>query len=996
METHTPSAFGELLRRYRVAAVLTQEELAARAGLSARAVSDLERGVKSRPHAYTVRRLSEALGLEGPARVALEAARGRGTGAAGTPVGASGGVAAPLPRGTGPPPLVGRTCELALLERHLVGEGPPLLLLAGEPGIGKSRLLRAAAQRATGHGWRVLVGGCQRRRGQEPFAPLLEALESYLTCRGRSELQADLRGCAWLVRLLPELAAGPIEPLPAWTLSPQQERRLIDKAVGRLLANVAGPAGTLLLLDDLQWAGTDALELLVTLVRAATEPPVRVIGAYRDTEVQADDPLAGVLADLAQAGLACQHTLGPLTAEEAWQLLDDLLDDCLADAAEVRERVVQRAGGVPFYLVSYAQGLRVHGPESPAVEAVPWDVAQGVRQRVAALPGPARAVLGAAAVIGRVVPAALLAVVADHGEREVLTALDMASRARLLIEKDQTYQFAHDLIREVVEADVGTARRLVLHRRIAEALEREPGERVVEVLAYHYGRAGMPEQAVLYLEQAGDRAWAQHANAAAEGYYRELVARVERLGRALDAARAREKLGAVLTTAGWYDAALRVLEHAAETYRAREDLESLARVTGLIGLVYQNRGPREEGVARLQALLEHLEVCRLSHSHGLVKLYVALPDLLVWWCGRYREGLVTSERAVALARTLGDEQLLAEALAAHGLAHLAVGHLIEARRALEEAIPLAESAGDLVESLPKALWLLSIVCLRSGELDRSTLCCERELAVTERSGHAARTAAATALRGLIAYVGGDWARARRDGEQALVLGHQIGTCWADSLCLTVLGLVSYGEGRWDTAAYYLEESVMVGKRVGHLSCIHFAPSVLAECDLLEGHPERARARLAPLLEKAGPEEVDVSLLLPPYAWAHLELGDVVAAAAIVGRAIANARARNDRLNLVDALRVQALVAIRQGQWHEVVQALEEGITLAHSMPYPYGAARLLHVSGGMHLQKGELGPARERLEAALAIFRRLGARKDIERVEQAIAKPGRQHSGDPC
>src|SRR5439155_16246383 len=199
--------------------------------------------------------------------------------------------------GGGPPPLVGRQGELALLERHLAGEGPPLLLLAGEPGIGKSRLLRAAAQRATGCGWRVLVGGCQRRRGQAPFAPLLEALESYLARRGRTELRADLRGCAWLVRLLPELASGPIEPLPAWTLPPEQERRLLDKAVGRLLANVAGPAGTLLLLDDLQWADPDALELLATLVRAAAEIPLRVLGAYRDTEVQTNDALAGVLAD---------------------------------------------------------------------------------------------------------------------------------------------------------------------------------------------------------------------------------------------------------------------------------------------------------------------------------------------------------------------------------------------------------------------------------------------------------------------------------------------------------------------------------------------------------------------------------------------------------------------------------------------------------------------------------------------------------------------------
>jgi predicted ATPase len=159
----------------------------------------------------------------------------------------------------------------------------------GEPGIGKTSLLREAVQRAPGQGWHVLEGGCQRRGGQEPYAPLLQALERHLRQRAPAQVRTDLRGCAWLVRLLPELAAAPIEPLPAWTLAPEQERRLMVGAVARFLGNVAGSAGTLFLLDDLQWAGNDALDLLATLVRS-TEAPLRVVGAYRDTEVQPHDP----------------------------------------------------------------------------------------------------------------------------------------------------------------------------------------------------------------------------------------------------------------------------------------------------------------------------------------------------------------------------------------------------------------------------------------------------------------------------------------------------------------------------------------------------------------------------------------------------------------------------------------------------------------------------------------------------------------------------------
>jgi tetratricopeptide (TPR) repeat protein len=161
--------------------------------------------------------------------------------------------------------------------------------------------------------------------------------------------------------------------------------------------------------------------------------------------------------------------------------------------------------------------------------------------------------------------------------------------------------------------------------------------------------------------------------------------------------------------------------------------------------------------------------------------------------------------------------------------------------------------------------------------------------------------------------------------------------------------------------------------------------VLAECDLLEGRPERACARLAPLLDRAALEDADVSPLLAAFAWAQLELGKVAAAAEIVGRAITLARARNDRFNLVNTLRVRTLVAMRQGQWAEAELALEEGLALARRIPYPYAEARLWRIYGEMHARKDETESARERLEAALAIFRLLGARKDAERVEQTLA-----------
>jgi tetratricopeptide (TPR) repeat protein len=778
------------------------------------------------------------------------------------------------------------------------------------------------------------------------------------------------------VPLLPELAAGPIEPLPAWTLSPEQERRLLFNAVVRFVSNVAGPAGTLLVLDDLQWAGLDALDLLGTLVRGVPATPVAVIGAYRETEVQHGDALSVALADLAHAGLATHHALAPLSPEEAEQLLDSLLE---GSASALRQRILQQAGGVPFFVVSCAQGLRLPGGEKAAV---PWDVTQSVRQRVAALPAPAQAILGAAAVIGRVVSPVLLTAVADQPQSEVLATLSAACRARLLEEGERTYQFAHDVIREVVEAGLGAALRLVLHRKVAEALENGSVDPPLEPLAYHYARSDAPERAILYLERAGDHAQAQHAHAAAEAYYRELVERLDELGRQLDGARVREKLGLVLRTVARYDEALAVLEQAAKVHRASGDQNSLGRVTAQIGWVHADRGTPEEGVEHVQRLLDVLESS--DRSPGVAALYGALGNLL-WYRGRYGEQLAVTERASELARALGDDRLLVQAERTRGLALVVIGRVEEARSVLEEASRLAEVLGDLTSLCLALNNAGSVYCWR-GDLETFGRYVGRTLDHAERLGDPGLIAFFTAKRGWVAFYGGDWDQSRTYIERAVAMSRRMAPSTFSMQPVADLGRLCLAEGADGDAVRYLEEARSWAERSGNLHLLRLTQAWLAERDLLVGHPEAAQARLLPLLDRPGLQELDVTTcLLPILAQAYLQHGDVGKAEEVVAQASARGHGANLRLALVDALRVQAMVASRQGHWSEAADALEEGISLARSMPYPYAEARLLYVNGQLHAQKGEQEPAREWLDTALAIFRHLGARKDAERVEQDLA-----------
>ncbi len=974
------ATFAALLKRYRQEAGLTQEELAERARISVRAVSALEQGINRWPRKDTVALLAAALGLLASDRAAFEVAARR----------SARGPAEPSVRLKDVPPLVGREREVALLQRHLAGDGPPVLLVAGEPGIGKSRLLDEACSLAAPARMAVLQGGCQRRGDHDPYAPLLGALKAHIDRQTPSRQRADLRGCAWLVRLLPELASAPIEPLPSWTLPPAQERRLIRDAVARFLANVAGPAGTLLLLDDLQWADGDALDVLASLAPSAAATPLRVVAAYRDTELSPQHPLSLVLADLSHAGLVVRHALAPLAIAAAAALFDSALGDVGAVEPELRRRTMERAAGVPFFVMSCAQGLRLTVETGSGEATIPWTLAQSVRQRVIALEPAARDVLAVAAVIGRAVQIPLLLATTAHPEGDVSAALDAAGHARLLVEQPGPggYWFAHDVIREVVEADLGPARRMALHRRVAEALEGDEllaegaAERRIERLAYHYSRSAAQHKALLYLERAGDGAAARAAHDAALTYYGQWIERADGLGSVQEGARGRERLAAALSTWAQYDEAVAILERAVEMYRAAGDPDDVARVTATLGQVHADRGTPEQGVAVLRPLADGLSDA--PPSPGLAALLVALGHLY-FVSGRYAELLDADRRAEEVARAIGDERALAEALFGQGLALLKIGHIGEGLRSLEEAIPLAERAEHLYV-LCWALYNVAVVYRMGGRFLASRPYTERACTVAERQGNPMLIAVTIGGRGLISFFLGDWMGARDDDERAVAIGRQVGGAWGTAYPLLQLGALCLAEGSWDEAGRLLRECVTVAERSNDVQALRLAHGTLAELDIMLGRSAAAITRLAPLLDRDGTQEHDVEGMLPILAWAYLDDGDIARAEQTARQAVERARASGQNVTLSEALRVHALVAMRGQRWDDAAGLIEEGLVLARGMPFPYGEARLLHLSGLLHAHKGPADTvARERLQAALAIFDRLGARKAVERVRRDIA-----------
>lgn len=953
------ASFGVELRRLRRAAGLTQAELAERSSFSTVYLGMLERGERL-PKASTVDLLAAALALSPPEKLML----GRTLTSPTAPISA-------LPAGrSAAPDLVGRERQVKVLARSIKGDGPHVLCLSGEPGIGKTRLLYEAVEQAERAAWTVLFGACQRR-GADSYAPLLDAMLQYLRACSPSRAAAALEGCEWLTRIAPELVARGLLAPPA-VLPPERERRLIFDAVSIFLSNISSPAGTLLVLDDMQWAAADAVDLLGAIVRRGS----RVVLAYRDTDVDLLDPLSILVADLIHDGLAERFILPPLESNDAEKLLDRVLGDAPSIHAAERNIILRRTGGVPFFVVSFARAA-AEGEYENIEDAVPRPLGESLRHRLALLPPPAQDMLQAAVVIGRQASRTLLDAVTSSPDDDA--ALAVLLRQHLLEEQGDRYRFAHDIIYDVVDAYLSLTRRTLLNRRAAEALEHADGAREVERLAQHYLRSDQPDKALPYLEQAGDRAIARSAHAAAARHYNVLIDRFDALDRPLDAARVREKGARVADTVGAYGDALVMLRRAREVYQAAGDEDGAVRVAVAAAQVYGHSSTPIEGASLLRGQLQ-----RLSPSSGpgpRAALEAALAHML-FLNGEYVEQVEAAERAAALAKDAGDAALMAAAESRKGVGLLLLAKLDEALVVLENAVQLAEAAQEM-DSLWRSIGNIGVIYFCRGEFALLVPYEHRALDLAQRQGDPLAIARTQTNIGEGALYRGHWQAARTEFESALATVSALGDSEAKIYPLLDLATLDYYEGHDQKAALLLQEAARLVESSGDRQAQTWCNGVHAEMEIMAGQPKSAVLLLTSSEDPLLLDDMSVLYVLPTLSWAYLESGDQDFAVAAATKAVDRARAMSHRVILVDALRTAAMAALRDGRLDAAAAALDEGIACTRIMPFPYAEARLRHVYADVALRAGNdggLDEARDHLHAALTLYRELGATPSVERT----------------
>jgi len=574
-------------------------------------------------------------------------------------------------------PLVGRERELAFLaENWQLGRdgGCSLLLVRGEAGVGKTRLVQEFSAPLQWQGARILQGRCYEFEGVLPYQPVAEALKS-LSPALAAGVAAELPGwvSAQVARLAPDLFAA--TPKGA-ALKTGGEQTQLFEGVARFLAGLATQESVLLVFEDLHWATDSTLQLLYYLARHLTDLPLLIVGTLRPEAMSPAHTLATLGRRLERERMARRMQLHPLSAAAVEALIAQLAGDG-ESVRPLARRLYRETEGNPFYLIEMIKMLfeqdAIHLEAgvwqgdfvalSQANLPLPSGVEETIQARVERLREDTREAVRFAAVVGKEFDFDLLNAAWGQGRDATLEVVDELLRKRLIGdgvgEANADYLFTHHKIQEVVYQDLPRRRRQSLHGQVGAALEQlneaENGARIGE-LAFHFEQArqldgGLTEKAISYLQQAGQQAMRQSANQEAIAYYRRgldilhaLPETSQRLQQEIDLQLALAMPTTVIhgyaspVTKRVFDRAVELCRELGETPALFISLVGLARHFGLAGNL-------DEGTRVSAQLISYAEK---AQDDALMTEGCRNMGGCIFCQGRLKEALAVMERGIDL------------------------------------------------------------------------------------------------------------------------------------------------------------------------------------------------------------------------------------------------------------------------------------------------------------------------------------------------------------
>jgi DNA-binding CsgD family transcriptional regulator len=849
--------------------------------------------------------------------------------------------------------MLGRERELqevrAALAAARAGQGR-LLLLAGETGVGKTRLAEAAI---AVDGLAVLRG-IASQRGAAPYAPIAAALRGFLRRApdGLAELGSRSRE---LGMLLPELGPRPRKP----------EREALVQAIRLAFEAVARAQPTVVFLDDLQWADAATLELLGSLAGSAEEWPLLLLGAYRSEEIPRGHPLRRLRTELRRAGRLAELVLEPLDPSATAALAARVLG--AEPGSMLSAALFDRTQGVPFFVEELAAALKagsflVEGKRGLELEAgarvpLPETIRDVVRLRTEELSPDARSTLEAAATVGTRFELALLSALADDA------GVGEALEHGLLVEPEPgVAAFRHDLVREAVYADTPWRQRRSLHAALAELLQARRAEPAL--VADHWLAAGERERARPLLLMAATRYCALHAyrDAASAGRAAlELWPEGTDEGARLDVL---DELGRCARLCGEFAEAARAWEELASY--AVDDSDRLAETKRRLAAVYELQGAASRAVAaRVEAAELFAKLGR--EAEAAAERLLVVMHLWSEAPGAAR-GLVA--RALQEAVRSGRGDLESRSLCLQGFMASEEGRLGDALELTRAALSAA-LAGNHVDEILDAYWSFGSIWNTWGEYpaaqaaltDAVTFCRIHDLHPDEQF--------CLSCLGIVLWNRGGWDEAAKISRAVLASAATSKIGRAHALC--TLGLVSVARGATARARPVLRQSLAASSGL-------FLPATTCDCalglalaDEIDGTVDvrwRDFAAAAAEVEAAGHYAPGLRLA----ATFSARRGDAALVQACAGAAAEIANRFASAEVLAALAHILGEVALLETDSVRAAEQFEQALELFRDVDAPFERAHMQTRAGAALVAAGEREAGIERLVNAYRTFRKLGAR----------------------
>jgi len=867
------------------------------------------------------------------------------------------------------PTLIGRASALTVLEHLIDALGRPhsqLLLISGDAGIGKSRLVAEAKIAARARGATVLQGTCFPQDQAYPFAPLLDLVRANFADRA-----SDLAPFAHeLAPLLPDLLPPPATAMPEPAAEPEQHKRRLFAALAQLLLHDTAQRPLVLIIEDLHWSDLASLDFLLFLIRQAASLPVLLIGTYRGSEV--GPALQHFLTQLDRSRVARELVLAPLTPADVELMIQRIFDLHRPIHPEFVKTLYTLTEGNPFFVEEILKALVVAGDVTVADNRwdrkpidglrIPRSIQGAVQQRVEHLGIEARQVLEIAAVAGRRFDFDLLRRITHHSELDLVRLIKELIGAQLVIEESaDQYAFRHALTRQTLYTNLLARERQALHRTIAETFEQmraAPTDRIAD-LAYHYDAAGAWEQALIYAEQAGLHAQASFAPQAAVAQLTRALAATERLG-IVPAPRIYQARGRAYETLGQFSHAQEDYDRALQATRSAGDLAAELHVLIDIGILWTGRDYAQAGQWFSRAL-------DMANTIGDSRLRAQCLNRLGNWLtnvGRTAESLSTLYDALAAFDTLGDAQGIAETNERLGMTNGMFGDSLSSERHYRQAIEQFRAVGDqrgLSYSLAGSCGFASA---GFSETAASVLLareiCQRRLSEAAHVASQINWQAGHAFAEWIAAVNcasfGQFGDALAHADTALQISEEIGHRQWTAAAHWTRGFVFTTLLAPEPAITALEIALPLAQSLGSSFWITSSIAYLGRAYRMRGDLASGRALLEPMLPSDGqPRNLQQRRIL--WAWGELLLAE--------------------------------------GHGPEALAIAEQLLASAPGVPHGQPIPALLKLQGEALLKLGRSGDAATALEAAQQGAQERGEQPLLWQIQVALARVYRQLGRNP-